>query len=59
MAVVRIRWCMHSRQMLRKLSTYSEVEHARLLGLAEVLALGNLSVGVKLSIGVSKVRDFS
>jgi hypothetical protein len=30
------------------LSTYSEVEHARLLGLAEVLALGNLSVGVQL-----------
>jgi hypothetical protein len=32
----------------RGLSTYSKVEHARLLGLAEVFALGNLSVGVQL-----------
>jgi hypothetical protein len=33
--------------------TYSEVEHARLLGLAEVLALGNLSVGVELDTYIS------
>lgn len=33
--------------------TYSEVEHARLLGLAEVLALGDLGVGVELDIHVS------
>ena len=36
------------RTCVRGSSTYSEVEHARLLGLAEVLALGNLSVGVQL-----------
>lgn len=37
-----------------RLSTYSEVEHAGLLGLAEVFALGNLSVGVQLRVIVSK-----
>ncbi len=34
--------------------TYSEVEHAGLLGLAEVLALSDLSVGVQLCVYVSK-----
>jgi hypothetical protein len=34
----------------RRVSTYSEVEHARLLGLAEVLALSDLGVGVQLSM---------
>jgi len=35
-------------RFIRMLGTYSKVEHARLLSLAEVLALGNLSVSVQL-----------
>lgn len=35
-------------RFIKMLETYSKVEHARLLGLAEVLALGNLSVSVQL-----------